>query len=148
MTEDPLTAALEEAAAIPGALGAVLCDFEGEAVLTRVGTSSWPPALLQEATEHIPEQLPGALSGPEFVLRLAAAEPCALLALFGRGARRAGAGELGTLELSFRRVFLVVERLPEDYYLVIVLDRRAAQGLGRARVVASRLRPRLAAEIG
>ncbi|MEL6189116.1 MAG: hypothetical protein AAFU79_31225, partial [Myxococcota bacterium] len=70
------------------------------------------------------------------------------LALFGRGARQAGAGELGTLELAFRRVLLVVERLPEDYYLVIILDRTTARGPVWARTAAARLRPRLAAEIG
>ena len=32
------------AAAVPGALGAVLCDFEGEAVLTQLGSTPVPAA--------------------------------------------------------------------------------------------------------
>lgn len=136
------------AAAVPGALGAVLCDFEGEAVLTQLGSTPVPAAMLEGAKSQIPARLSHIGSPADFLLRLAGAEPCALLALFGQRSEALGGGTLEALELGFARVQLLVTRLPEDYYLVMVLDRTVSGGFARARRVAAELHPALCREVG
>lgn len=142
-----LEAAVAEAAAVRGALGAVLCDFEGEAVVTQVGTTPLSADVAEEALKHVPRGVASHHAPEEFLLRLGGAEPCALLALFGRSTRSAGGGELEGFELRFKRVGVIVERLPEDYYLTIVVVLSTAGGLAEARRVAQRVRPVLVAEI-
>lgn len=142
-----LSAAVADAAAARGALGAVLCDFEGEAVLTCVGGTPLSDAVATEAMRHVPEALPAHHSPEEFLLRLCGAEPCALLALFARTATATGAGTVAGYELRFETVGVVVVCLPEDYYLTVVLDLAVPGTLVEARRVAQAVRPRLAAEI-
>ena len=143
---DALETVIEEAAAIPGAFGAVLCDFEGESVVARLGLNQLPSEIENEARKHVPDALRSELSVGEFLLRLAAAEPCSMLLTFGRSPE-AEAGRLHILEIGFARVGLVVMTLPEDFYLVIVLDRQRTRGFGQARWVAQKLRSRLVREI-
>lgn len=143
----PLEAALEQVASIPGAFGAVLCDFEGETVVARRGPAELPEPALEEARRHVPERLGSRIAPADFLLRLAAAEPCALLALFARQGEAAGAGALEALELGYARVGLLAVRLPEDYYLVVLLDRRAGASFGLARRVAQAVLPAIAREI-
>ena len=142
-----LDEALAAAAAAPDAFGAILCDYEGETVAVAMGPVAIPAPVLDRAAS----QLPGALQRPararDYLLRLAGAEPCALLALFDRPARRLGAGALTGLELGYANARLVVRRLPDDYYLVIVLARRRDPGPGRARRLAERVRPLLVGEL-
>jgi hypothetical protein len=142
-----LEAAVAEAAAVPGAFGAILCDFEGEAVAWKLGAAELPGRVLDEARRHVPEGLGGAVAPADFLLRLAGAEPCALLALFGRQGQAAGVGALEALEIGYARVGLLAALLPDDYYLVVVLDRRRARGFGCARRAVARVAPVLAREI-
>ncbi len=145
--EGVFEAAVEEAAAVPGALGAVLCDFEGEAVVTRWGVGPLPPDVEAEAQKHVPNAVRSQVSVGQYLLRLAAAEPCALLMTFSRKTLSRHGGPLDTLEIAYRNVGLVVLSLPEDFYLVIVLDRKRIRSFGHARRVAQKLRPRLVREI-
>ena len=124
-----------------------MCDYEGESVVTRLGAVELPAEVEARARSHVPQSVELSVATGEFLLRLAGAEPCALLALFGRRSAAGGAGELEALEIGFESVGLVVTRLPEDYSLVVVLDRRGGGGFGRARRVVDRLRDVLAREI-
>lgn len=143
-----LDQAVSQAAEVPGVLGAVLCDHEGETVVARLGATPIPAEVASEARRHVPRTLRDTVATGEYLLRLAGAEPCALLALFAQKCQAVGAGRLEALELGFQAVGLLVTRLPEDFYLVMVLDRRGPNGFGPARRAARRLAPVLAAEIG
>lgn len=117
--------------AVPEAIGAVLCDFEGERVVSVLGAAEPPAEAVARAKEHVPRAL--ALSMPlgEFLIRLAAAEPCALLGLFGAAARTHRAGPVASLTLQHQRVELQVFRLPDDFYLCLVLRRPVVSALAR-----------------
>lgn len=144
---DALETAVEEAASIPGAFGAVLCDFEGESVVARLGTTPLSESVEAEARKHVPNALKTQFSIGEYLLRLAGAEPCALLMTVGRRLNNGAAGRLNTLEIGYENVSLVVLTLPEDFYLVIVLDRKRMFGYGQARMIAQKVRPSLVREI-
>lgn len=131
--------------AVPNVIGAVLCDFEGETVVSALGSASPPEEAAQAAQEHVPKNVALTMSVPEFLVRLAGAEPCALLRLFGEQCRQHSAGELEGLSVSFRQIRMFVRRLPEDFYVVLVVRRPAVVGqavrhLGTA---AERLTPHL-----
>lgn len=64
---------------LPSAIGAVLCDFEGESVVAALGAAPVPPDAEARAREHVPRALALTMPVKEFLIRLAGAEPCALL---------------------------------------------------------------------
>jgi hypothetical protein len=118
----------------PAAIGAVLCDFEGETVVSALGSERAPPEAEARARDHVPSALSLTMPVSEFLVRLAAAEPCALLRLFGDISRGKGAGELAILELRYAEVEMLIQRLPNDFYLVLLLRRPAVTALARQRV--------------
>lgn len=143
-----LEAALSAAAEVQGVLGAILCDGEGEAVLTRVGPSPLSPPMEREARSHVPDSLHSEEALVDFLLRLAGAEPSALLASLRARTVAGGGGELEGLEIGFRAVRVVVVELGKEYYLVTVLDRASARGFAEARRMAERVRPALKNALG
>jgi hypothetical protein len=132
-------------AAVPAAIGAVLCDFEGETVVAALGTAAPPAAALARAQDHVPRAIALHMPLPAFLMRLAGAEPCALLRLFSEAAAHGHAGGLAGFTVRYAEVELLVERLPEDFYLVLAVRRPAVSALAQraAREAVERLRPHL-----
>ena len=123
--------------AVPKAIGAVLCDFEGETVVSALGRAPPPPEAAARAKDHVPKALALTMPVGEFLVRLGGAEPCALLPLFGDRGRARGAGELRTLVLRYAAIELLIQRLPNDFYLVLVLARPAVRALAERHLLAA-----------
>lgn len=111
--------------AVPDAIGAALCDFEGETVVTALGAAAPPPEAAAQATDHVPRTLELAMPVAEFLVRLAGAEPCSTMRLLDETSTRHGAGSITAFEVRYAAVELLVRRLPEDFYVVLVLRRPA-----------------------
>ncbi len=118
-------------ASLPRSIGAVLCDFEGETVVAALGPSRAPAVAEAYAKEHLPRSMAVTMPVQEFLVRLAGAEPCALLRLFQAQNDAHGSGAVSMLELRFGDVDMIIDRLPNDFYLVALLRRPTV--LGRAR---------------
>ena len=119
---------------VPRAIGAVLCDYEGETVLTALGSTPAPEGARRRALEHVPKALKLSMEVGEFLVRLAGAESCGLLRHFDEGGRRFGAGALFSVEMRYSDIELLVHMLPNDYYLVLLLRRPAAIAEARRHV--------------
>lgn len=130
---------------VPEAIGAVLCDFEGETVVTALGRAAPPHDAIVRAQEHVPKAMALSMPVAEFLVRLAGAEPCALLRQFADVGVRRQAGGLRTLEMQYREVQTFACRLPEEFYVVLVTRRPALSGRARACVsrAAAALAPHL-----
>jgi hypothetical protein len=126
--------------ALPGAVGAVLCDEVGETVVCVPGPGRLPPEAEAEARRHAPRNLPIAMPLGEFLLRLGGAEPATLLELLGAGARRHRAGPLVEVCSTFAEVVLLMRPLPDDLYLVLVLRRPVVLGVARRALAAAAAR--------
>lgn len=131
--------------ASPSVIGGVVCDFDGETVVSAVGAAGLPPGAELRALEHVPRTMTLAMPVAELLVRLAGAEPCALLRLFGGSSGQLGAGPVEVLRLRYEAVELIVRTLPDDYYLVMVLARPAVSAPLERRIAA--VWPRLAAQI-
>lgn len=110
---------------VPGAIGAVLCDYEGETVASALGAAPAPALAERRAREHVPRALALSMPVAEFLVRLAGAEPCALLNLLEGPVRKYGGGLLRAVRLRYAEVDLLVQRLPEEFYVVLVVRRPA-----------------------
>ena len=128
---DPLVALCR---GVRGAIGAVLCDFEGETVASALGLASAPKAAEQRAREHVPRAMDLSMPVAEFLVRLAGAEPCALLNLFDGSMKKHGGGVLRGLHFRYAEVDLLVRRLPEEFYVVLVVRRPAESGSARQKL--------------
>ena len=130
---------------VPDAIGAVLCDFEGETVVMALGAGDPPPEALARAQEHVPRALGLEMPLKAFLMRLAGAEPCALLRLFQGRCEIGHAGALQGLTMRYAEVDLLVERLPEDFYVVLAVRRPevTAQALRAVRRAAVLVTPHL-----
>ncbi len=124
-------------AALPEAIGAVLCDFEGETVVTALGAARAPHDAESYAREHLPRSMAVAMPVQEFLVRLAGAEPCALLRMFQAQNEAHGSGALAMLELRYKDVDMIVDRLPNDFYFVALLRRPTILGAARRHVRAA-----------
>lgn len=118
-------------ASLPEAIGAIVCDFEGEAVVWAVGAATPPEGAERNALSRIPRALQPTMPWVEFLLRISGAEPCALLRLFGERSAARGVGGIVDLDLRFEAIDLLVRALPEDYYVMLALRRPALAGLAR-----------------
>lgn len=129
-------------ASLPDAIGAVLCDFEGETVVAALGPARAPHEAETYAREHLPRSMAVSMPVQEFLVRLAGAEPCALLRLFQEQSHLHGSGTLTMLELRYVDVDMIVDRLPNDFYLVALLRRPTIVGQAKrhVRVAADALR--------
>ncbi len=136
---------MEQLGAVAGSFGAVLCDFEGEAIAVRLGPAPLPEGSERRLERHVPRSLGSGPSAGTFLLRLAGAEPCALLALFEGPRARFGAGPLLGLDLEFREAGVLARRLPEDHYVALFLGPTADRA--RARRVLEQVVPVLAREL-
>lgn len=116
---------------VPRAIGAILCDFEGESVVCALGDAHAPPEAEDRAREHVPRAMSLPMPAREFLMRLAGAEPCALVHLFEESARKCGAGGLASLEFRYREIEMLIHRLPNDFYLVMLLRRPAITAAAR-----------------
>lgn len=129
----------ELCAGVPGCIGAVMCDFEGETVVTALGKTSVPEEAEEKAREHVPKQMALDMPVAEFLIRLAGAEPCALLSMLAQRNQKYGAGALGRLELRYEQVELFVDRLPEDFYVVLVVRSPGLPALARRHLAHARI---------
>jgi hypothetical protein len=107
--------------AIPSALGAIVCDYEGESVVHALGQAPLSPSAERNARSLIPRALQPTMSIEEFFLKLAGAEPCALLRMLEEPSRGHGFGGLVSLEMRYQGMDLLVRRLPDEYYVVLLL---------------------------
>lgn len=122
MLEEILERLMQE---VPQAIGAVVCDFEGEAVIALLGAAEPPLEATAKALEHVPRQMSLDMPIGQFLLRLAGAEPCALLRMIDQHGRLRGAGTVRSLDVCYEKVEILVDPLPSDYYVVLVLRRPA-----------------------
>ena len=116
---------------VPEAIGAVLCDQQGETIVSALGQADVPPAANRKAKEHVPSRMGLNMPVSEFLVRLAGAEPCALVRQIQAAQREQGAGTLDAYVARYVEVDVVVEQLPEDLYLFVALRRPAS--IGRTR---------------
>lgn len=140
-----LESLLDTASQCPGTFGVLLCDYEGETVMSRFGDTEVSSVVLDAAASQLPGSLRTKVEAKEYLLRVVGAELCPLLAQFDRVTQNADEGPLIGFELVFEHIDLVVRRLPDDYYLAFVLGK--GRGLGAARYWADRLAPSLSAEV-
>ena len=119
---------------VPHSIGAVLCDFDGETVVSALGSAPIPAAAEVRAREQMPRSLASSIAPRELLMRIGGAEPCALLRLFGEAGPSRGAGDLMDLEMRYDEVEMLVRRLPNEYYLVLVLRRPAITARARREV--------------
>ena len=116
---------------IPEAIGVVLCDQQGETIVSALGNSDVPPDAQSRAKEHVPSRMGLNMPVNEFLVRLAGAEPCALLRQIQAAQNERGAGTLDAYVARYAEVDLIVEQLPEDLYLFVALRRPASVGVAR-----------------
>lgn len=121
----------------PEAVGAVVCDDEGETVVSALGSAEPPADADARAREHVPRSMTLHMPVGEFLVRLAGAEVCAVLRALDRTSRRRTAGPVRMTHVAYREVELLSRTLPEDYYLVVVLRRPRVLGVIRRRVEAT-----------
>lgn len=112
-------------ARVPKAIGAVVCDWEGEAVCCALGNAEAPKDAFLRAQEHVPRAITLAMPVSEFLVRLAAAEPAGLLRVFGQSGERFGTGGITSMEMSYAEIAVLIDRLPNDFYLMLLLRKPA-----------------------
>ena len=122
---------------VPNAIGAIVCDYEGETVTLALGRAPLPAEAEDHARSYIPRAMVPDVDLGEFLLKLAGAEPCALIRLFDKHSKSHGTGPLTSLDLRYRGVDMLVRRLPEDYYVLLVLLRPALAARARVRLEAA-----------
>jgi hypothetical protein len=120
---------------LPRAIGAVVCDWEGEAIACALGAADVPAGAKELARDHVPRALELTMPVSEFLIRLGAAEPAALLRMFEESGKKRGTGELSWLEARYEAVEMLVCRLPNEFYLVVVLRRPAVAAEARRHMV-------------
>lgn len=116
---------------VPAAIGAIVCDFEGEAVVCARGRAAAPVEAAARAREHVPRAIELTMPIEEFLMRLAGAEPCGLIRMFEASGLRRGLGALATLEIRYSNVEMLVHKLPNDFYLMLLLRRPAVTAEAR-----------------
>lgn len=116
---------------IPEAIGAILCDFEGERVVSALGSAPLPPVAAAQALDHVPRNLSLSVPPAEFLLRLCGAELCGLMERCQQIASSQQLGEPQSLELSYRGVKLCAAALPEGYFLLVVMRPEALSAQAR-----------------
>jgi hypothetical protein len=121
--------------AVPRSIGAIVCDWEGEAICCVLGTADAPPEAEARARDHVPRAITLTMPVAEFLVRLAGAEPAGLLRMFGQTGERLGTGCLTSLELSYREVSILIDRLPNDFYLMLLLRRPAVTSTAKRLMV-------------
>lgn len=121
----------------PEAIGAVVCDDEGETVVSALGSAKPPPAAEARAREHVPRSMTLHMPVGEFLVRLAGAEICAVLRALERAGRAKAAGGPEDVHVAYREVELLSRTLPEDYYFVVVLREPRVVGTIRRRMDAT-----------
>ena len=112
-------------ARVPRAIGAIVCDWEGEAIACALGSVGVPKEAEARAREHVPRAISLTMPVPEFLVRLAGAEPAGLLRVFEKSGERFGTGGLTSIEVSYRQIVILIDRLPNEFYLMLLLRRPA-----------------------
>lgn len=113
---------------VPQVIGAVLCDQQGESIVSALGSADVPPMARQRAKDHVPTNMGLNMPVSEFLVRLAGAEPCALMRQLQMAQIERGAGALDGYVARYADVDVVVEQLPEDLYLFVALRRPVTLG--------------------
>jgi hypothetical protein len=124
----------------PAALGAAVCDSEGESLALALGSADFPSSSLQLIDARLPRQF-DRQSWPEndtklFTLRQWAAEPSRSTGRL-RQAWKSGAEHacLTAFCLRFRHIDLAMATLEDHMYLVLVLRRPNLLSLSRREVM-------------
>ncbi len=118
-------------ARVPDAIGAVCCDYEGETVVSSLGKANASQEAQARAMEHVPRRMKLTMPLGEFLVRLAGAEPCALMRMFAEIGARVGAGSLQGLSARYADVEMLTHSLPNEYYIVLLVRRPAVQAMAR-----------------
>jgi hypothetical protein len=134
VTDDLAGIVRDLCANVPRAIGAVLCDFEGEAVVCALGPQGAPAEAERRAKEHVPHRMELNMPIGEFLIRLAGAEPCGLLRMFEDAGRRRGIGILEAIEIRYQEVEMIIRKLPNDFYLMLLLRTPAVTAEARRSV--------------
>ncbi len=113
---------------VPWAVGAVVCDDEGETVISRLGRAKPPEEAESQARDHVPKSMALSMPVGDFLVRLAGAELCAVLRRVEHVTRTKGTGSANLLHLRYRNVDVAIATLPEDYYVVAILRRPCTVG--------------------
>ena len=116
---------------VPEVIGAVLCDQQGETIVSALGQATVPPEANERAKDHVPNRIDLNIPVGEFLVRLAGAEPCAVIRQLQAAQTEQGAGSLDAYVARYSQVDLIVEQLPEELYLFIALRRPASVGRTR-----------------
>jgi hypothetical protein len=120
---DDLKNTLDELCQRTGAIGAVLCDDEGETVTAALGPQPISEGAEARARDHIPRSMQVEMPVGEFLVRLVGAECCGLVRMVDRVLRDQLDGPLSGLHLRYRDLDLLLQPLPEDFYLLVLLRR-------------------------
>jgi hypothetical protein len=129
---DSLTSILKDiCTAIPETIGVIMCDQEGEKVVGVGGTATLPQGATDRARSQLPASMQSEISSRDFVLRIVGAEPCALLRLLDERGQTSGAGRVDGFDLRYSELDLLVQRLPDDYYVVLALRRPSVIAVAR-----------------
>jgi hypothetical protein len=138
--------ALEDlVAALPEAIGAVVCDGTGEALACVTGPAPLPAEAEAQARALAPLRAPLSVSLPALWTRRVAAEAAPLVERAASACRSAGGGALHAVGLSVAGAHVEALALAEDLHLVLVLARPGR--LARARRALDEARPELSAAL-
>lgn len=118
----------ELCALVPRAIGVVLADDDGESVVTVRGLAALPPGAREEAARHVPRALAASTDVEQLALRLAGAEPSAVLRIIGLGRCRA-------YEVRHGAVDVLVERVDDELYVVLFVLRPAVRAQVRPQLL-------------
>ena len=99
--------------------------------MSALGSGEVPPTARERATDHVPDRMEINMPVNEFLVRLAGAEPCAIIRQLQAAQNERGAGTLDAYVARYAEIDLIVEQLPEDLYLFVALRRPATVGLAR-----------------
>lgn len=111
-------------AAVPRAIGVVLADDDGESVVTVRGSAPLPHGARAEAERHIPRALAATTDVEQLALRLAGAEPSAVLRVLGPRHGRA-------YEVRHGAVDVLVERVDDELYVALFVLRPVLRAQAR-----------------
>lgn len=126
---DPQRIVADLCQSVPSAIGAVLCDLDGEQIAGAEGAAPLPARALERAQSQLPQTLRDTQPERQLVLRLATAD--VIRWVHGLAAVAPSSGKVLAIELRYGSAEILIQTLPEDHYLVLVLARPCVTALAR-----------------
>jgi len=112
---------------VPEALGAAVCDADGESLALAIGAADFPECGWELIRTAMPRQFAeehrSLDESKQFVLRQWAAEPSRSSGILNRAHLTAGASEPSQFSLRFDEFELLVHVMVEQMYVVLVVRR-------------------------